>query len=287
MSWDILREGLRLGAKVSLAAIPYSLVYTQLRMFNFAFGEVITFAGYVLYVLTRAKHWPIWAALPVALLLSAALGALIERVAYRRLMETRDRHLLLVSSIGVSIVLQNLYQAVFGSRTMYLDRPETPWFAVACVLALEVTGLLVLLQRTSFGNRMAAIASNRELSQLLGINPTVVYASVFMIASALAVPAAFFEMSDNGIAPDMGFQIGMLAFAAAVLAGMHSILWTLAASFVLGVVVVVAQVGSFLNDRLIWVACVVFAILLAGLRRTLERRKRVSRGEDRGVWNPL
>ena len=165
---------------------------------------------------------------------------------------------------------------------MYLDRPEPHWAAVAIVLAIELVGVLTLLQRTSFGDLVASIASNRDLSQLQGINPRVVYASVFAAASAMAVPAAFFEMSDNGIAPDTGFQIGMLAFAAAVLAGTHSMLWTVVASFVLAILVQMAQLSSVLNDRLVWVACVVSAILLAGLRRTLERRKRVRCGEDAG-----
>jgi len=127
MNWDIVRESLRLGTKVSLAAIPYSLVYTHLRMFNFAFGEVITFAGYVVYILTQNRNMPIWEAIGIAVVLSALLGVAIERIAYRRLMETRERHLLLVSSVGVSIALQNIYQAVFGSRTMYLASSESAW----------------------------------------------------------------------------------------------------------------------------------------------------------------
>lgn len=276
----LLIETLRLGAKICLAAIPYSLVYTQLRMFNFAFGEVITFAGYVVYVLTQNMRWPMWAALIVALALSAALGVAIERVAYRRLMETRDRHLLLVSSIGVSIALQNLYQAVFGSRTMYLDRPEPHWSFIAVVLIIELVGLVVLLRRTSLGDRIAAIASNRDLAQLLGIDPRFVYCSVFGIASALAVPAAFFELSDHGIAPNMGFQLGLLAFAASVLAGMNSVLWTAGASFVLAMLVQVAQASSVLNDRLVWIAFLIGAVLLAGARRTLQRWSHIRKGED-------
>src|ERR1035438_2974084 len=164
MIWDILRESLRLGAKVGLAAIPYSLVYTHLRMFNFAFGEVITFAAYVIYVLNQNFHWPIWSAVGIALLLSAMLGLAIERVAYRRLMEARDRHLLLVSSVGVSIALQNIYQAIFGSRTMYLDHPEPKGISSAFILAILVAGLVVLLHRTPFGNRVMAVASSEDLA---------------------------------------------------------------------------------------------------------------------------
>ena len=165
---------------------------------------------------------------------------------------------------------------------MYLASTESGWTPMALVLAIEVAGLMFLLERTRYGDRVAAVASSKDLAQLLGIDPRFVYLSIFALASALAVPAGFFEMADNGIAPDMGFQIGLLAFAAAVLAGTRSVLWTVAASFVLAALVQVAQISSILNDRLIWVLCVVAAILLAGARRTYQRWRRVSKGEDVG-----
>ena len=282
MFWDILRASAHLGAKISLAAIPYSLVYTQLRMFNFAFGEVITFGGYVIYILVEHLHWPLWSAVCAALLLSALLGVVIERTAYRRLMTTPDRHLLLVSSIGVSIALQNFYQAVFGSRTMYptfsLDQGSCVWL----VLTAELIALLWVLGRTPFGSQVAAVASNRRLAQLLGINPGFVYTTVFAIASALAVPPALIEISENGIAPDTGFQLGLLAFAAAVLGGRESLLQTAAAGFFLALLTQLAQVTGVLNERLVWVLCVIGAILFSAGRRALRHYLKIRRGEDSG-----
>ena len=282
MDWSLLHESLRLGVKISLAAIPYSLVYIHLRMFNFAFGEVITFAGYVLFVLIQHAHWPLWAALCAAVVLSAVLGVAIERVAYRPLMESKERHLLLVSSIGVSIALQNLYQAICGSRTMYLDHSDVHGTSMAVVLIIEVIVLTVALRHTRYGDQVAAVASERNLAQLLGVNPGLLYSLVFAIASALAVPAGLFELSDSGIAPDMGFHLGLVAFAATVVAGLNSIWWTVAASLVLAFLLQLAQMSSVLNERLVWALCVIGAILIAAARRAFRHYRRARRGEDTG-----
>lgn len=282
MTWDLLSETSRLGVRVSLAAIPYSLVYTQLRVLNYAFGELITFGAYTLLVLVGTYHLPIWLAIICALFLTGALGALIEVVAYRRLIDSGDRHLFLVSSVGVSIVLQNCYQAVFGSRTLYLNAFGYGGVTGPLVLLLEVAVLLCLLNYTSLGDRIAAVASSRDLAQIRGIDHRFVYSAIFMLASALAVPASFLELADNGVAPDMGFHVGLLAFAACVLGGLGSILRPVAASFVLAAIVEAAQSTGTLNDRIWWVGFVLAAILIAAGRRILLRRKKILVGMDTG-----
>jgi branched-chain amino acid transport system permease protein len=282
MIWDFLQEALRLGAKVSLAALPYSLVYNHLRMFNFAFGEVITFAAYVVLIAVQKANWSMCVALLIAMLLSAALGFVMELIAYRRLSTVRDRHLLLVSSVGVSIALQNLYQAVFGSRRIYLENIHDYSSLVWVSLALELGVLFVTFERTTFGKQVAAIASDQTLAQLLGINPAAMSSAVFAIASALAAPAGFFELNDHGVAPDMGFQLGLLAFAAAVLGGSGSLFRTVLASLLLAGLVQWAQFSGVLSERLIWVICVIGAIMVAAVRRVIRRRINISKGEDTG-----
>jgi branched-chain amino acid transport system permease protein len=252
-------------------------------MINFAFGEIMTFGAYAAFVLTQSLHWPFYAAVSAAIVLTVLLGIGIERVAYRPLVKGGDRHLPLISSIGVSIALLNVYEAIFGSRTLYLKNQELHPSLLFATIAVELLSLALVLRFTSIGDQVAGLASNRELAQLVGVNPSLNYTVVFALASALAVPAAVFEMCDKGISPTMGFNLGLLAFSAALLANMRSLTWTVVASFALGIAVEAAQYSHIGNERLVWVAFVIAAVVVAAGRRMIQRHLRISRGEDLGA----
>lgn len=280
MSIYLVIDSLVLGGKIALAAIPYLLVYKYLRMLNFAFGELMTFGALAALVVLEVCNWPLWAAILVAMLLTASLGALVELFAYRRVLAADDRHLPLVSSVGVSIFLQNVYQAVFGSRIRYVDRLDLDiyWLYGTLVAVLLVNHFI--LQKTRLGDEIAAVASNRTLAKLEGIRTGRVYSLVFALGSAAAALAGIFEMADNGVNPTMGFQLGLLAFAAAVLARLRSMLLTVACSIGIGFMIQFTQTKDLLNDRLLWVLFVLFALAAAAVSRAIGRRRRIAAGKD-------
>ena len=142
--------------------------------------------------------------------------------------------------------------------------------------------LLLILNYTGFGDKIAGIASSRDLAQFQGTDPRFAYSSVFVLASALAIPASYFELADNGVAPDMGFYVGLLAFAACVLGGMGSLLRPIIASFALAVLVEVAQSTGTLSDRLWWVGLVIIAIFMSACRRVFFRQRQIRLGMDTG-----
>ncbi|MCP4677637.1 MAG: branched-chain amino acid ABC transporter permease [Deltaproteobacteria bacterium] len=280
--YALLYDGFVLGGKIALAAIPYLLVYKYLMMLNFAFGEVMTFGAYASYLLLEKASWPIVPVIVATVLLTALLGVVIELVAYRPVIDADDRHLPLVTSVGVSIVLQNLYQALFGSRVIYADRLNLSPFWLFASLGGALVVVLGILTLTPLGQQIAAVASNRRLSMVMGIRPGLVYSSVFALASGIAALAGMFEMADNGIAPTMGFQLGLLAFAAAVLARLKSLPAAIAWAFVIGIAIQFAQARTVLNDQILWVILVLAALLSAARSRLRARKRRVLAGEDRG-----
>ena len=107
-----LLSGISVGGQYALIAIGYTMVYGILRLINFAHGDVFMVAG-ILMVYICASGIPLYVAIPVVLALTAAIGFLIERIAYKPLREA-PRMSIMISAIGVSYTLQNLVLYITG-----------------------------------------------------------------------------------------------------------------------------------------------------------------------------
>ena len=111
-----LINGLGIGSIYALVALGYSMVYGIVKLINFAHGDIIMVGGYAIYIILVVAGLPLWVAVIGSLLLCALAGVVIERVAYHRLLvHDSPRIALLITAIGVSIFLQNLFQLLFGS----------------------------------------------------------------------------------------------------------------------------------------------------------------------------
>src|SRR5512145_351911 len=204
--------GLALGAVYGLIALGYTMVYGVLMMINFAHGELFTIGAYVgwavLVWLINAQlgglH-PAWV-LPVLLLMamsvSGLLGMTLERFAYRPLyMRGATRLGPLISAVGASIFLQNAVMLTQGARMkVYMTSVLFPWnwrLDVAGVsisaLVLVMTGVAVammwglheLVQRTTLGRAIRAVAEDREMAAIMGVDVNRVVATTFFLGSAL------------------------------------------------------------------------------------------------------
>ncbi|CAK0745805.1 branched chain amino acid/phenylalanine ABC transporter membrane subunit LivH [Gammaproteobacteria bacterium] len=249
-------NGLVLGSLYALVALGYTMVYGILELINFAHGEVVMLGAMValtvLGALSGAGYsgvWTIGVALAVAVPICVTTGLLIERVAYRPLRHA-PRLAPLITAIGVSIVLQNLAMIFWGRQ--YLSFPAVidvqvyEWWGVSVtnvqlvMVALAATmmvGLLVLVGRTRLGRAMRAIAQNREVASLMGVNVNTVIAATFAIGSALAAVAGVLVSTYYGLAHyAMGFMLGLKAFTAAVLGGIGNIPGAMLGGLLLGVI---------------------------------------------------
>ncbi len=254
-----LINGLSLGAVYALIALGYTMVYGVLRFINFAHGDVFMVGAFSGMYLSRwlkplLGHWPEWLFAVVVLAGSmtfcAALGILIERLAYKPLRE-RPRLTVLITAIGVSLLLEYSGQLLFGAAPRgfpsLIESRSLPGLGelhatniqafVLTATALLLGGLHLIVMRTRMGLAMRALSLNPTAAMLMGVNTNVVISFTFGLGSALAAAGAIFYASlYQAIEPFMGVLPGMKAFVAAVLGGVGSLPGAMVGGLILGVV---------------------------------------------------
>lgn len=249
-------NGLALGGVYALVALGYTMVYGILQFINFAHSEIFmvgAFAGLFLAGFLAGVLPP--AALLATVMLGSmlccmAVGVLAERLAYRPL-RSAPRLNVLITAVGVSLLLQNLGQIVFGATPrVFPSVIETTQYhpiagsdlvltniqiLVILVSAALVLGLTFLVQKTKLGTAMRAVSFDFEVASLMGIATDRVIVFTFLIGSSLAGCAAvLYGLCYPKIEPMMGVWIGMKAFVAAVFGGIGSLAGAAVGGLVLG-----------------------------------------------------
>jgi branched-chain amino acid transport system permease protein len=299
--------GIALGTVYGLLALGYTMVYGVLFMINFAHGEVFMIGAYVGWgVLTllldtqpAALH-PLWV-LPLlllpAMLFCGGLGVALERLAYRPLYARGATRLgPLISAVGASIFLQNVVMLTQGARmkvymTNYLFPPSWRFnllgvsvsvllLVMIGVAAVMMWGLDTLVQRTRLGRAIRAVAEDREMAAVMGVNVGGVVSATFFLGSALAgVAGVLIGLYYTQIDFVMGYSAGLKAFTAAVLGGIGNIRGAMLGGLLLGVIESLAV--SFLNPA--FKDVVVFAVLIL----TLVFRPEGLLGERLADWKKI
>ena len=221
-----LLAGISVGGQYALIAIGYTMVYGILRLINFAHGDVFMVAGLMMVYLSAAL--PLYAAVPLVLLLTVALGFVIERVAYKPL-RSAPRMSVMISAIGVSYLLQNL--ALYVTGGLNKNYPAIPLISeqvtigpattkvvtlVTPVLTIVLVAVLMqLINHTKIGMAMRAVAKDFETSQLMGIKINSVISVTFIIGSFLAAVGSLLYFTNYpGVVPTSGAMPGLKAFVA-------------------------------------------------------------------------
>ena len=248
-----LINGLSLGAIYALIALGYTMVYGVLRFINFAHSDVFmvgAFAGfYIGRGMARESLASGLVALAGAMLACAALSVVIERLAYRPLRQ-RSKLTVLITAIGVSLLLENLGQFVFGAApkafpTLFpvhtfklADLVISSNQLVVLVTALALLGALqYIVLRTKIGTAMRAVSFNQQAAALVGINNDRIISFTFALGSALAAAGGIlYSLNYQAIDPLMGVLPGLKAFVAAVLGGIGNIPGAALGGLLLGVV---------------------------------------------------
>jgi branched-chain amino acid transport system permease protein len=282
-----LTIGVTNGLIIALIAIGYTLVYGILELINFAHADVFMlgtaftfFATELIVGMMGIEASALLAllitlmALPIVMLLTAAINASIERAAYRPL-RSAPRLAPLISAIGMSFVLQNVGLVLLGPSQKAVEPvlPRTDlvrfpsggsWFGVDEVLVLAVTIPLLLALRwfvssTRQGKAMRATAQDREASGLMGIDVNRTISLTFLIAGALAGAAGLVVALYYGQTFfQYGFQFGLMSFTAAVLGGIGNMTGATVGGMLIGLV-------AAMSDRFIeakWTQVIVFSILI-------------------------
>lgn len=249
-------NGLVLGSVYALVALGYTMVYGILGLINFAHGEVVMVGAMVALAVIKplaAAGVPAYLLFPIGLVIAVgvcmALGATIERVAYRPL-RNAPRLAPLITAIGVSIVLQYVVVLIWGrSYHAYPELlPTAPMEAfgvrismtqiiIMAFSAVVMAGLLWLVHRTPLGRAMRATAENPAVAQLMGVSINRVITATFVIGSALGAVAGILVSVNYSVAHyQMGFILGLKAFTAAVLGGIGNLKGAMVGGLLLGLI---------------------------------------------------
>jgi branched-chain amino acid transport system permease protein len=260
-------NALSIGSLYALMAVGLAMVFGILRLINFAHGDMMMIAAYIIAFALFAGL-PLWVAVAVMIAGTVAIGLLMERVAYRPLRGAPDVSLLL-SSFAVGAILQN--GTLLTMRR--LGRPDQIAFPAPAVLSGVLTlgpitvprlnivslvagvVLLILLSlfvtRTTLGLSMRAAAEDLDAARLMGINVNRVVATAFAIGSGLAAVAGLlFAVQAGQINPYLGFSPVLKAFIAAVIGGFGSIAGAVVGGYVLGVLEVLLTALPGIGDIL-------------------------------------
>ena len=250
--WDTifpyLLSGVSVGGQYALIAIGYTMVYGILRLINFAHGDVFMVAG-IIMVYLAASGLPLWLCIPLVLLITVAVGFLIERAAYKPL-RSAPRMSVMISAIGVSYTLQNLVLYITGGLNK--QYPTIPWISdtmtlgpartkvvtvVTPVLVIVlVVALVLLINKTKIGMAMRAVSKDFETSQLMGIKINSVISVTFIIGSAMAAVGSLLYFTNyTAVTPTVGAMPGLKAFVAAVFGGIGSIPGAMIGALIIGI----------------------------------------------------
>jgi branched-chain amino acid transport system permease protein len=241
-------NALSLGSIYALVAIGLAMVFSILRLINFAHGETLMIGAVAAVVLAeRGLSWLLWA--PAAIAITILTGLIMERVAYRPMRGAPDVTLLL-TSLGVSIALQNGALLSFGSqpRAFPTPQPLTGQIPLAGGVQISRVNLMTILTamilmialtwfvtRTQTGISMRATAENAMAARLMGININMVIIAAFLLGAALAGVAALLWGARVGrVEYNMGFIPVLKAFVATVIGGFGSIPGAVLGAYILG-----------------------------------------------------
>jgi branched-chain amino acid transport system permease protein len=290
MIYQQLINGLMLGASYSLVAIGYTLIFGVLNLLYFSHGEVFMVGAFVGLFLVLYGGTNIYVALLGAMVVCAILGALAFFVAVRPV--PKDRPLApLISTIGLTIILQNLAIYVFGGQqfsfpetihqALYHIGPITvssvQLFILGVAIAL-MAALWLFIERTKLGRAMRAVAENHETAALLGVNVNRVVLITFIIGSGIAGVAGVLDgLKNSSVSPFMGLGAAVKGLIVMLLGGLGNVPGAMIAGLMLGTIEILSAAYIGTTERDFFSFLILILILLyrpTGLfgTRTAEQR---------------
>ncbi len=287
-----LANGISLGSLYALIAIGYTMIYGILRLINFAHGDIVMLAAYIAFYGMAMFLLPWWISFPLAILLTAGVGMIIERAAYKPLRQV-PRIQLFTAAVAVSFLLENLAIVLFGGRPKAFPRPDfmdvtfqlggtiivsyTPMIIISALVLFAA--LMYVVHRTKVGMAMRSISKDIETTALMGVNTDRIITLAFIIGSALAAAGGILlAIKFPQINPLVGVMPGLKAFIAAVLGGIGNLTGAMIGGFLLGIaeILIVAFLPDYAGYRDAFAYTILILLLLfrpTGIMGEIEPEK--------------
>lgn len=285
-----LVNGLNFGLLLALAAIGLSLIFGTTGLSNFAHAEMITFGGLMMLTFGVDLALPVWLALIIAIVLSAALGWTLDATIWKPLRRRGVALIpLMIVSIGLSLAIRYTYQFFYGGSTRQLPGATIPsdirigpitlsWIDVVSMVTAIVVLLAVayFLLRTRIGKATRAVSDNAPLAAASGIDVDRVIRIVWVLGGALAgLSGILWAYFRPGVSWDMGFQILLLVFAAVTLGGLGTAFGALVGSLIVGLFVEMSTLWIPSDMKYVGALVVLILVLLFRPQGILGRRERI------------
>jgi branched-chain amino acid transport system permease protein len=285
---NVFLIGLTTGAVFALVALGYTLVYGILQLINFAHGDVFAFMGLIsssvmisLFSLNQGDATLVLvgglaATILIVMAIGATLNTTIEFVGYRRL-RSQTRLTMLITAVGMSFIVQNLalvvYDVNFRSAPDIL--PQGAAFTIGeislawdkLVILLITVPVLValtwLVRSTRHGKAMRATAQDQDAAAMMGINVNRTISFTFALAGSLAGAAGVLFLLQFNMRYDTGFELGLIAFTAAVVGGIGNLTGAVLGGVLIGLIQAFNEGLTVWTPGSDWTRSIVFGILIA------------------------
>lgn len=273
-----LINGLTLGSIYVIVALGYTLVFGVLNIVNMGHGEIFMFGAFMGVAVTNILGLPLYIAFLVAIIVTGILGYFLETFALRPLRGKEGvSHLApLISTIGVSIFLENAAHHLFGAgnhpfRTSFSDLnitigSTTVYYVQILIFVIAIIlifGLTFWLSKTKAGKALRASAEDLAIASLLGVNTKRTITQTVIIASAMGgIAGILVGIAFNSVNPQMGLSFGLKGLAIIILGGLGNIRGAMFGGLILGLAetFVVAYGDSGYRDAIAFIAIIVILI---------------------------
>lgn len=234
---QVLINGVVLGTVYALIALGLTMVFSIMRVVNFAHGQMYMLGAFVVYYLYGQFGWPFWLALPAAAAVLALVGVAFNRFFFQPVLATatREENSMLMA-VGTALLLENLALTFFGEKQrgvpdvvdgafIFGDVAEGgviltyPNLLVATVAAVSILGLLAFVQYTRPGRALRAVAQDKDAARLQGVDVKATTTLGFAIGAALAGLAGGLLVTVYGINAGVGTNISTKAFIMIMIGG--------------------------------------------------------------------
>ncbi|RTL55437.1 MAG: branched-chain amino acid ABC transporter permease [Bradyrhizobiaceae bacterium] len=273
MLGQLILNGLVTGLLLALPSLALTIVFGVLKFPNFAVGATLTFGAYAAWVVNHLLGLPLVAATAIASLVVAGVMVICDKLIFEKLRDAGSITLL-VASLGLSLVLENICRFSFGNSTRNFDieiaRPmrwhgirinheqlTTAITVIACVIVLQL-----LLHASPLGRAMRATADNPSLAAVRGIERNTISYITWALSAVLLTISGVLAGMDRAIDPLLGWSYQIPVFAAAILGGLGSPVGAVVGALVIGLAEELSTLVLPTNDRQIVSFVVILFLLL-------------------------
>jgi branched-chain amino acid transport system permease protein len=273
---QVLVNGVVLAVNYALIALGITLIFSVMNILNFAHGQMFMVGGFVVYYLYGVYHLNYFVSLVAVVVVLGVIGYCFETFFFRRIRKvaTREENSMLLA-VGTALLLENLALSIFGEKQRGVPPVVTGVFRLGSaflpasrllvmLLALVlIVGLLLLVQYTKIGRAMRALAQDREVTHLMGVNVNRVSAFGFALGAALAGLAGGLLITVFGVNSGVGNAYSIKAFIMIMIGGAGVVPGAILGAIVLGFAEAIgyALLPGSITYLLIFIGLIIFLLV--------------------------